>query len=287
MSVTKKNSSDEIKANIKKLLKIYGANSNQKYVNLMYNIIKKSTIESQNVNYFFCEINRDWNSMIGKNMSFTEQFELQSIINVIGRVRNFKTFFTFCEYNEKNKIKNNDLSRLKSFDELSEEIIYADNKISFEEIDKQIINIYEDDEWKIIKPLSRAASIKYGKGTKWCVSSVSSDYFIDYATRGLLIFVINKQKTKAKIAIHKNLETLVIGFWNVIDQNIDSRQSNLPLNIINIVFNELKSTIANYDLLDSKYKENNIEKEEYIESVIDNSNNIDETIIEQLNNYIL
>jgi hypothetical protein len=118
---------------------------------------------------------------------------------------------------------------------------------------KQVLKLYETDEWLVVKPLSYQASLKYGASTKWCTASKdSSDYYFRYSRRGILIYSINK-KTGNKVAGFKNLDTShesETSFWNITDQRIDSMDSGLPSDVLDIFRNEFSNTKqSNWDIL--------------------------------------
>ena len=118
---------------------------------------------------------------------------------------------------------------------------------------KQVQKLYETDEWLVVKPLSYQASLKYGASTKWCtVSNDSSEYYFKYSKRGILIYSINK-KTGNKVAGFKSLDISYdpeTSFWNITDQRIDSMDSGLPNDVLDIFRNEFLNTKqTNWDIL--------------------------------------
>ena len=71
----------------------------------------------------------------------------------------------------------------------------AEEVISNADIKKQaktqVETLYNDDKYLIIRPLSAAASIAYGKGTQWCVSAKKDNAFEQFPA-GSMFFLINK-----------------------------------------------------------------------------------------------
>ena len=166
-----------------------------------------------------------------------------------------KRFQKFCEYNEKNMIPNNDLTKYKSFTDIKNSVDLVEIKMAEKEMEKYIKNIHRDDEWIVLRPLTYQSSKKYGWNTKWCTSSEdTNDQFISYSRRGILIYTINT-KTGLKVACFKELAsdlisgTLEFSFWNQVDHRIDSIQSGLPHEILNIILNEVQvNPISNKEL---------------------------------------
>jgi hypothetical protein len=169
-----------------------------------------------------------------------------------------ETLPKFIEYNERGLIENKDLTSYNSTDDMLRQISIAELKSINKELAKQIHKVYEDEEWLVLRPLSREASLKYGAGTKWCTASTEDDWpYYRYTRRGILVYTINK-KTGQKIATFKDIrEDHELSFWNEIDTRIDSYEAELPKFIMEIIFNELKSTLTNEDMSpeECKYKD--------------------------------
>lgn len=69
----------------------------------------------------------------------------------------------------------------------------VDSEAKWKEESKDIVKIYEDNQYLIMMPNSRAASCKYGAGTQWCIASRDEDYFEKYKQKDAeFIFIINK-----------------------------------------------------------------------------------------------
>ena len=153
-------------------------------------------------------------------------------------------FINFCELMERGIVLEKDISKYDSWSMIEEQYFFAKNKLNEKKLKKEIKVIYEDDEFFIMKPLSRAASCLYGFQTKWCTAMLTEEeYFYRHST-GSLIYLINKKKNE-KFAFYKQME---IGFhypddvdkrvysvWNQKDKNIDSIQTGIPFNILEIV----------------------------------------------------
>jgi hypothetical protein len=136
----------------------------------------------------------------------------------------------FKELNERNLIEQNDVTKYKSFYELENQVSLSELKLVDKEIEKQVIKIYEDETWLILKPLSWEASKKYGTNSKWCTTSEGNpDYFLRYASNGVLIYILDK-KTGYKIACHNN-ESEGLSFWDQKDIRVDSMTTLLTEDI--------------------------------------------------------
>jgi hypothetical protein len=149
-------------------------------------------------------------------------------------LRNFRKF---CEYNERGLVAQNDLSTYKSFDDLMSQLNLAEMKVDAKQLEGEIVKVYEDDEWLLLRPLTYSASKKYGSNTKWCTTQESnSEYFIKYSSKGILIYCINKlsgYKVASFCSLDKNDPEF--SFWNQKDTRIDSLQSELTEELLKTI----------------------------------------------------
>jgi hypothetical protein len=168
-----------------------------------------------------------------------------------------KTFQKFCEYNERGLIVDNDLTKIKSFEEIKKSVGLVDVKLMEKEMSKQIHVIYRDDEWLLLRPLTYLSSKKYGANTKWCTTNEdTSEQFERYTKNGILIYCLNT-KTGLKIACFReipyinyheyNRQNYEFSFWNQIDSRIDSMDSGLPNEILEKIKIEISEhKVSNY-----------------------------------------
>jgi hypothetical protein len=230
-----------------------------KYTELSVNLIKNYRESKQN-NYnridgikleLIHEFNLDEDFINPK--SNEEILNLHFVLTEYFGYNNFRLIRKFEELNERNLIINNDLTRFKTFEELELEVSLAELKSLNKDLERQTIKLYENDEWLVIKPMSFLASKKYGSSTRWCTTMEHNpDYYLKYSRNGILIYCLNK-KTGDKVAtykalsIHENRET---SFWDMSDTRIDSIESGLPNEIMEIIKNEfINVKKTNWDLL--------------------------------------
>ena len=133
-----------------------------------------------------------------------------------------------------------------TYDEFIQKYEEAITKMSKREIvSSGVEKLYEDDRYLLIRPKNREASCKYGANTKWCIASVSNNYFDNYKYRNLFFFIIDKLRQPIegkkrsqnyfKIAIQyepyrydwQNKEQFLMGsqkgditFWNAVDDAV-------------------------------------------------------------------
>ena len=164
-------------------------------------------------------------------------------------LENNKNFMLFTEYNERKLIQRNDLQGYSSFDEVNKEVKIVKDKEEEKEIEKQVIKILDNDNWLIIKPLTYKSSLKYGATTKWCTASKDdAQYFKQYTTNGILIYILNKQ-TNTKFAIHKKLKEKAT-YWNAADKPSDLFDVNLDAEAYGAIREHLMIEKTNKTLYD-------------------------------------
>jgi hypothetical protein len=57
----------------------------------------------------------------------------------------------------------------------------AEMKAEEKDLENQVLKIYDNDEWLLLRPLTFNASKKYGANTKWCTTTEhNNEYFHKY-----------------------------------------------------------------------------------------------------------
>lgn len=228
-----------------------------KYTEMAINLIKYKNLQlSEGRNRDVIEELKNGFGFDVEYLNSLNYLELSSIMHLISDYfgyNNFRLLKEFISLNEKKLIENNDLTTYKTFDELELQISLSSLKTIDKEMAKQVLKLYETDEWLIVKPLSYQASLKYGASTKWCTASKDSpDYYFRYSRRGILIYCINK-KTGNKVGAFKNLDTgydVETSFWNITDQRIDSMESGLPNDVLDVIrYDFFNTKESNWDIL--------------------------------------
>jgi hypothetical protein len=180
---------------------------------------------------------------------------------------NMERFVEFTELMEKGLVNENDISKYDSWDMLQIQLFEAKNREMFKKSKKEIHKIFEDETYMIFKPLTYLASCSYGYQTKWCTAMINEPSYFYNHSKGILIYLIDKKENK-KFAFYKNIpqpyelmddhEQYVFKTYNQEDKQIDTIQTGLPMNILQIILMEcdLKSptTIPNYRLFSEDEK---------------------------------
>lgn len=154
---------------------------------------------------------------------------MYNFVNAFFNEEDLKNFRRFAEYNERGLITQNDLTKYKSLEDIIQQLNIAEIKVDSKGLENEIVKVFEDDEWLLIRPLTYLASKKYGSNTKWCTTqSDNPEYFLKYTKKGVLIYCINKV-TGYKVASFYSLEKNdpEFSFWNQKDAKIDSLDSEL------------------------------------------------------------
>lgn len=227
-----------------------------KYVELLRKLIV-NRIDSEETRKGVYEdlYNRLPNASLSDDMDMFELMFISSLISWTDQ-ENIISFNQFVNYNERKLVEKNDLTTYKSFDEISCEISKVDLKMITKEMESQVVSLYSDDEWLVIKPLTYESSKKYGSNTKWCTTSAHNpEYFFRYTKNGILIYCVNR-KTGYKVAAYKDMKERDVSFWNQRDERIDSFYTELTDEIISILRKEFKTcSKSNGSLVDPSARE--------------------------------
>jgi hypothetical protein len=202
----------------------------------------------------------------GLDYNYLETFDLETLIFLVNSVNSLmqgkiSLFTKFASFVDRKLIENTDVTSYSSWDEIEQAVSLAEVKLIDKALEKQIKKVYEDDTWISLRPLSLEASMKYGANTKWCTTTESGMYYARYASRGILIYNINK-KTGYKVACFKNLDSNhdnEFSWWDVTDKKIEALDSEAPSAVLEAIRNEIKTTTVSNQMLMTKAEADKLE----------------------------
>lgn len=138
-------------------------------------------------------------------------------IENIGHVTDVLTRFE----EEKNHLKNKDVMRYKSVQELEDMLNNDDSYTELShrqevrqrqkdrrevDVEKDADVVYTDENWTVYVPKTYAAECKLGQGTTWCTASTESDYYYNMYLRNYpgskYYVIINNKDPKEKYQLH-------------------------------------------------------------------------------------
>lgn len=138
-------------------------------------------------------------------------------IENIGHVTDVLTRFE----EEKNHLKNKDVMRYKSVQELEDMLNSDDSYTELShrqevrqrqkdrreaDVEKDADAVYKDENWTVYVPKTYAAECKLGQGTIWCTASTESDYYYNMYLRSYpgskYYVIINNKDPKEKYQLH-------------------------------------------------------------------------------------
>lgn len=134
----------------------------------------------------------------------------------------------------KKQLKNKDIMRFRSIDEL-EDYLNDDNNYNelsdrqrLRQTQKSVRNtdltqdaekVYEDSDWKVFVPKTYEASCKLGQNTNWCTATTNDDhYYKKYTKEGNLYIIISKSNSQEKYQFHFESESYMDKNDNPIDE---------------------------------------------------------------------
>jgi len=166
------------------------------------------------------------------------------ITHLIG-TENLRALKDFNMHLNHNRTEIKDISQIKDFKDLHEQLVFAELKLKNKDLKKEVKIIHKDSEWLIIKPLSYESSKVYGAGTKWCTSSREDDKpFYNYSNDGVLLYVI-RLGTDEKFGVHWYFEkqkSMEMSWWDIEDRKVDSLTLNIPPSITQIILQSYLNT---------------------------------------------
>lgn len=215
-----------------------------KFLPLFINLINKNKEKFESQNFYNSEDERYINDKFGESSGHSKYIShlKYSLVNhLFDGWANIEMIEKFMSYHQKNAMPNVDINQIKSFSEIYNLVGLCEIKNNDKQFSKMVIKHYETDEWMLVRPLTWAASKKYGSGSKWCTTqSHNPRYFYEYSENAALIYCINLN-TGYKVALHEPINQhsnkRFFNFWNSEDEKIDSMSTELPIEILNFIKN--------------------------------------------------
>jgi hypothetical protein len=239
-------SNEENNINLIDVIELFSPDKKSKYTELLLRMMKSTPNLKEHAKEVRSVLTREFETVEPNEWDKFNDIQIMWLFKFIDTFFNFsdlKKFIKFCEYNERGVIEMKDVTTYKDFDSMMHQLELAENKMIEKELEKQVIKLYEDDEWSIVRPLSFNASKKYGSRTKWCTTN--PEYFNKYTKRGILIYCICKTKLY-KVAAFYSLDKNEPEFswWNEKDFRIDSLDTELPSKIMMLIRDVVKDPNA-------------------------------------------
>ena len=260
-------SNSDIVFNLVEVLELFSPNKKSKYTETLVRLMKNTRNLKSHVDEIKAYITNTYSFISNEDLEKFSSFQILLFYKFIDGFFNsddLQNFRKFCDYNERGLVIQNDLTTYKSFDEIMNQLSIAELKVDTKGLENEIIKVYEDEEWLLIRPLTYLSSRKYGANTKWCTTTEGNpDYFLKYSKKGVLVYCINK-KTGYKVASFYSLDKgdPEFSFWNQKDSRIDSLDSELTddlRKVIQQVSKDPKAKTNRYLLSDEqRYKEDKL-----------------------------
>lgn len=255
------NQNKYLKLSLIDVIKLIDPSDKSKYVELIYKLGPKDRLIRKEESSEIRSILIKHYHISEKKLSEYNDYECAMIYFLIERFYNQSDLGMMKKLHElstDNLIDNFDISKISSYQDIANYITLAEIKKMDKESEKMTKVLLRNENWLILRPLSHKASLKYGASTKWCTASENDPhYFMKYAKRGILIYIIN-MKTGNKTAFFQttnNDEDKETSFWNVVDQRVDSIETDLTQEVFNVIRQEMKEKKSNWDLLNKSQKE--------------------------------
>jgi hypothetical protein len=231
------------------LLAMIDPTNNNKYLGLLTQLIDKrmqERLRREEIEEFRRIATRDgYPDEIVKNAT-AEQLYLSYVLDAVIDADTIRIVNEFIDLNERKLIEQNDILKYTDIQQVQDAISLAHIKTIDKTMAGEIVRVHEDDEWLILRPLTFAASCKYGASTRWCTTAVNEpNHFHRYWSRGSLIYILNK-KTGYKVAaqkFHDSTERSTL--WNAADSEINWADIDVPAWVFTTVKDEINKKVTN------------------------------------------
>lgn len=111
-----------------------------------------------------------------------------------------------------------DIQKYTSVSQLYQALSTIQGTKTRNEIKREADKVYEDQDWMVIKPNTKEASMKYGANTRWCTAASQNNMFNYYNEKGPLYIIISKKYPAKKWQFHVETDS----FMDVEDERIVS-----------------------------------------------------------------
>ena len=241
------------------LLSMVDPTSNNKYLGLLAQITDQhltKRLERDSIEEFQqVAIRNGYPEPIAMSSPGDQLYLMYCLDNIVTQ-DNIRLMNEFMTLNERGVIVQNDILKYKNIQQIQEAISLAQMRLVDKDMEGQIIRVFEDNKWLILRPLTFASSCKYGAATKWCTTATTSpEHFYRYWSRGALIYILNKE-TGYKVAAQKYYdEDDRSTLWNAADREVNWADVDVETNIFEIVKNEIALKVTNKSLCNTELQE--------------------------------
>ena len=178
---------------------------------------------SENKKYLLWMLERFLDTSIDEDGIAVQRLVVEDLV----KMRNDLDFL--LRFNDLFPVDKRDIGKYKDLSDFYLEVMKVRPKASELSI-SQKVKIYKEEievwldnnNWKIVVPMTLEASNLYGRSTKWCTTAENGGVFSRYADKGPLIILVNKNAGPEELVFHKfqfHFETNQ--FMNALDHRID------------------------------------------------------------------
>ena len=176
------------------------------------------------------------------------------LVEDLDKTANFLEFFQ--KHNDKFLEENRNISDYMCVDDFFdavEEIMPKDGEVisatQLSQKFKKETDVWVDNEnWKVLVPLTYEASCAYGKNTRWCTASKTNRYQFDHHDKkGPLIIIINKKAAKDDFKTHK------FQFHFETDQFMDAKDNSIKESYLSLIGSDEEMKEAFLKNVDNKF----------------------------------
>lgn len=144
----------------------------------------------------------------------------------------------FEEHSKAKRLEKLDISQYKSFEDLDIAVRKADDIVKMKRLEKEVLKLYETEDWLVLTPLSYEASKSYGANTKWCITQES--HYKRYQDSHRIFFILSKN-TNEKFAISREYNNSKnIQAWLSDDSETSPIMLPIPIDVMGKIIEEVR-----------------------------------------------
>jgi hypothetical protein len=144
----------------------------------------------------------------------------------------------FEEHSKAKRLEKLDISQYKSFEDLDVAVKKAEEIVKLKRLEKEVLKLYETDDWLVLTPLSYEATKSYGANTKWCVTQES--HYKRYQDTHRILFILSK-KTNEKFAVSREYnDPKKVQAWLFDDSETSPMMLPIPFDVMGKIIEEVR-----------------------------------------------
>lgn len=181
------------------------------------------------------DFNHKYTDFVLKHIDGDGELDTLELERLVDLVKDFDKY--------QSQLPKKDINQYVSLNELEKLVSYFRKKKQDKELENQVEKVYENDRVLVVRPKTKEASCKYGKGTTWCTAATGNSNKFETYTSGNqnLYYIILKgleRQLGYKIAVHF-ANSGKMSLWDDEDHMLTDREIRLIMTQNRELFNTI------------------------------------------------